>query len=163
MVQSNNPLVELWYQFLGALKQSPLVIEAQRVSEGRGGEIYHGELIAYIAHSFILNTVAQGATLTYTNRTGKIQYIQSLSISGVGGTPTVSLQIGDEFYTASPAATGSGVTLQETDFSLAVDVTDAASTEQSEIALGPNQSIILKVTGGTGSVACAFKLAQGVA
>jgi hypothetical protein len=162
MAQSNNPLVELWYQFLAALKQSPLVIEAQRASEGQGGEIYHGELVAYIAHSFILNTVAQGATLTYTNRTGKIQYIQSLSLSGVGGTPTLSLQIGDEFFTAAPAATGSGVTLQETDFALAVDVTDAASTEQAEIALGPNQSIILKVTGGTGSVACAFKLAQGV-
>ena len=155
----SNPFLELWQKFLDGVRQKPLVIEAQKISQA--GEIYHGVLVAYVSHLFLMDTIAQAGQMTYTNRTGKDQYVQSISMSAVGGTPTVSLEIGDEFYTAAPASTGTGNSVVEKDFTLAVDFTDNATDEKAETRLGPNQNITLKNTGGTGSIAYVIKLAQG--
>ncbi len=121
---------------------------------------YHGEEVDEIVHEPMFYSVAAG-TSKYTNTTGKTQYIQSLTLTPVGGTPIILVKINGKYWTINQQGTGSGIVMAATALSLGATVSIAAQNEDQEIKLETGSTIEIDYTGGAGSVQVAIILSRG--
>jgi hypothetical protein len=78
-------------------------------------------------------------------------WLQQLALVNVSGTPNIEITISGIYWTDPQNA-----------LPLSNPYTFASTGENQELELPPNQSIVITITGGTGSLLLNAMLAQGV-